>query len=745
MKNAERQDRDTFMTAARELFQLDAEQERDIRAAALIDIEFRSGEQWDDRLKAQRKAENRPALTFDKTHVYIQSVANEARQNKPQGKVVPIGGGATTDVATVINGILRHISYRSQADRAWDTALDYSCGSSFGYVRAITEYSTPTSFDQELRILPVQDPFTIYGVLIPSCLGEKCRHMFVVSRMKRDDYKAKYGTKESPVDFAAEEWKDCGDWLDKDTVRIAEYWRVETSTKMLRHVVGPDGSTRPIYTDDEDYEDSLEFVPDPDTGEPMERETDVDEVSFCKIDGVRVLPGSETKWAGDSIPCVAILGQQLIKNGDIFLFSLIRFIHDTQRLINIYESAIAEKIGLSTRVPYLGYKGQFKDPKFDDCNVKNYSYLEIELVKDPVTGAVLPIPTRQQLEEQIVALSAALQNEILNLKSGMGIYDQSLGEGRSEQSGTGIRSRQQQSNVINFHFSDNLNRAEWDLGLMMLKVIPKIYDRPGRQVRIVGEDQVHSVIVVNQPFKDEESGAIKHYPLDVGDYDVLYTVGPSYTTARQEAADTLQQFFQAAPQTVALLGDLWVGNLDYPWSREAARRLKAAAPQNIVNAPQDQGQGAIPPAIVQQMQKLTQDAQQAHAFAQSLHEKLESKQPEIDAKVQMHKEDLDFKREQLSVTAANYEAQAKNTAAIALLNEEIAVIKHERGLMAQQASQESAQQHAKEIAASGQAAATQSQDSAQAHQVSQQQSAQDASAAAQQSDQEAAQQQPEAA
>lgn len=700
-------DCDEFMRTARELFDLDCEQERAIRDAARIDLDFRSGEQWDTQLKAARTAEDRPALTFDKTHVYIQSVANEARQNKPQAKVNPIGGGATTDTATVINGIMRHVNYRSQSDRAWDTALDYSAGSSFGYVRAITEYADPKSFDQEVRVLPVVDPFQIYGVLIPACLGEKCRHMFVVSRMQRADYKAKYGTAEEPVDFDSGEWKNCGDWIDDKSVRVAEYWRLETATKTLRLILGKDGSTAPIYTDDKHYKDNLSFVTDPSTGEPMERAVEVDTVSFCTIDGTRVLPRTETQWVGDSIPCVAVLGQQLIVDGEIFLFSLIRFIHDTQRLINIYESAIAEKIGLANRVPYLGYKGQFKDGKWLDCNVKNYPYLEVEVV-NRADGTILPLPQRQQLEEQISALSAALAQEIQNLKSGMGIYDQSLGEGISEQSGVGIGKRQQQSNVINFHFSDNLVRAEWDLQLKLLKVIPKIYDRPGRQVRIVGEDQVHSVVVVNQAYTDDKTGAQKHYPLDVGEYDVVVTVGPSYTTARQEAADTLQQFFQAAPASVALLGDLWVGNLDYPWSREAARRLKLAAPQNIVNEPQDQQGGGgppVPPAIVQQIQKLTQDAQQAHAFAQSLHEQLATKQPELDSRERMHAADLDFKREQLAVTAATAEAQAKNVAAIALLNQEIAVIKHERGLTAQ--SDQQATQHAHEAAQ-----ATQSQQAA---------------------------------
>ena len=559
-----------FLELARKRFRDDCEAERDIRREAAIDLAFLSGQgQWlanDGQvdMKLARENSGRPALTFNKLPTYVQSVANEARQNKPQPKVNPIGGGATTDTATVITGIMRHIEYRSQADVAWDTGLDYSAGCSFGYARFTTEF-LPKSFDQEIRIDTVVDPFAVYGVLLPAARREPCRHAFVVTRISREEYTAKYGNAEDGSNFESSEWRDCEDWIDEKTIRIAEYWTCKTETKTLRLIQSADPAGTPIYKDDPGYTETLPFVLD-DDGKPKERDEDVDVVSMCQIDGARVLPGTKTTWVGDSIPIIAILGQQMIIDGKVHLFSLIRHVRDPQQLLNIYKSALAERIGLGNRVPYIGAKGAFKDPRWENANNVNYAYLEYEPVN--IAGVLAPPPQRQPLAVEIEDLSVAAAQEVEDLKSGMGIFDASLGSSGNETAGVAIGARQRQSNVTNFHFSDNLNRAEWELGRKLLKVIPKIYDRPGRQVRIVGEDQQHSVVVVNQPYTDDKTGKQKHYPLDVGDYDVVVTVGPSYTTARQEGAETLQQFFAAAPQTVPILGDLWVGSLDFPWARE---------------------------------------------------------------------------------------------------------------------------------------------------------------------------------
>src|ERR1017187_9043256 len=121
----------------------------------------------------------------------------------------------------------------------------------------------------------------------------------------------------------------------------------------------------------------------------------------------------------------------MIINGKVHLFSLIRHVRDPQQLLNIYKSAIAEKIGLGNRVPYVGYKGQFKDSRWENANNVNYAYLEAELITLP-NGSVAPLPQRQQMEEQIQALSVAAAQEVEELKSGMGIFDASLGSSGNE-------------------------------------------------------------------------------------------------------------------------------------------------------------------------------------------------------------------------------------------------------------------------------------------------------------------------
>src|SRR5581483_9623939 len=185
-----------FLERVRQQFRDCVEAERDIRREAEIDLKYVSGQgQWNDGIKLERELQGRPALTFSKLHTFVQSVQNESRQNKSQPKVNPIGGGATTEVANVINGILRHVQYRSQADVANDTALDYSASGGFGYFRFTTEY-TQKSFDQEIRILPVQDPFSVYGVLLPACRGKECRYAFIVDRISREEYRQRYGDPE---------------------------------------------------------------------------------------------------------------------------------------------------------------------------------------------------------------------------------------------------------------------------------------------------------------------------------------------------------------------------------------------------------------------------------------------------------------------------------------------------------------------------------------------------------------------
>jgi hypothetical protein len=102
-------------------------------------------------------------------HTFVQQVANEARQMRGEIKYVPAEDG-DQDTAEVYEGLARHIQYNSKARIAYETAVDYSAGGSFGYYRFLNDYCDDSGFNQEIKVVPVFDPFSVYGSSLPCLL-----------------------------------------------------------------------------------------------------------------------------------------------------------------------------------------------------------------------------------------------------------------------------------------------------------------------------------------------------------------------------------------------------------------------------------------------------------------------------------------------------------------------------------------------------------------------------------------------
>src|ERR1044072_1940325 len=211
----------------------DAEKEN--RECALDDIRFsRLDDQWPETIVQQRQTEQRPCLTINKMPAFIRQVVNDARQNKPSIKVHPVDSGADPKTAEIINGLIRNIEYTSNADVAYDTAIESSVSGGFGYWRVGMDYAYDDTFEMDLSIERVANQFAVYGD--PDSMSADSSDWnvaFVVEPMRKDDYKAKYKGKKNAdegdvcVDFESDAWKDAGAWLDDETVMIAEWWRRE--------------------------------------------------------------------------------------------------------------------------------------------------------------------------------------------------------------------------------------------------------------------------------------------------------------------------------------------------------------------------------------------------------------------------------------------------------------------------------------------------------------------------------------
>jgi hypothetical protein len=288
---------EAILAAARKDYERCRDAWKDNQDEARDDLRFgRLGEQWPDQIRRDRERENRPCLTFNKMPAFVRQVVNDARQNKPQIKVHPQDSGADPKVAEIISGLIRNIETSSDADVAYDTAIEHAVGQGFGFWRINTRYTSDDAFDQDIVIERVSNPFTIYGDPRSTAADSSDWNLaFVITTMSKDEYKRDHPDAEK-VDWDSD-FRDCPDWLTDDAVTVAEYW---TREKVRREIVAlSDGSI--IGTEElKDKAADLGAAGLAVVGEP--REVESWKVTQRLISGAEVLKTVE--WAGKYIPIV---------------------------------------------------------------------------------------------------------------------------------------------------------------------------------------------------------------------------------------------------------------------------------------------------------------------------------------------------------------------------------------------------------------------------------------------------------
>lgn len=591
------------------------------------DLRFRAGSpdngwQWPEQVRTSRTGDPtgaRPCLTVNKVKTHVAQIVNDIRQNRPSIKVIPVDDGADVDVAEMLNGIIRHIQYVSDADIAYDTAVDLSVTAGEGYIRVLTDYVDDNSFDQDVVIRRVRNMFTVFpdnNCVDPCCTD--ARKFFVVENMTQEEFEDRWPDA-SPIDWDFVGVGMKASWFANDRVRVAEWWRVELEKKTLK-----------LWSNGAKTLDN-EPVPPVMIGEApptiiKKRSVNVRKVIMRRINGVEVLETNE--WAGSTIPIVRVVGDEYDIEGEVYVSGLIRNTKDAQRMYNYHCSLEVEQIALAPKAPYVGAAGQFEghEDQWKTANVVNYAYLEYEPIVDEASGRAFPAPQRQMPPMPSQAIMQAKLGAADDIKSVTGQYDAAMGQRSNETSGIAIRTRDHQSETSTFNYVDNLTRAIRAVGRIIVEIIPKIYDTP-RIARMLGEDGSvdqakidPSIPTATQQMQSPDGKIAMLYNPTIGKYDVMVNVGPSYSTKRQESVEAMTQMTQANPQLWQVIGDLLVKNMDWPGAEDMAKRLKATLlPQvQALDKPADGGAPPMPPEAQQAMQQAMQHMQQMQQAIQQL-------------------------------------------------------------------------------------------------------------------------------
>jgi hypothetical protein len=560
-------DYDPRIQEAIEFLKLANEADTMNRQEALEDLKFGGGDQWPVELQNSRNLESRPVITVNKVDNYCRQVCNQQRQQRPRIKVHAMNTHEDMVDAQTIQGIVRHIENNSNADHAYDNAFEYAVRMGWGYFRVRTDYVSEDSFEQEIYIDPIDNPFTVYfdpNSVAPD--GSDADRCLITTMMPKKEFSKLYpdAAVDGGTSFTQRGTGDSqSEWITKEDIRLAEYFYTVREKATLYQL--SDGTS--TFAEDKDF-----FARLANAGIVVvdKRDSYKKTIKYCKLTAIDII--EEGTWAGKYIPIIPVYGRHIVIGDKRKKFGMIRYAKDPQRMYNFWQTSITEGVALAPKAKWLIAEGQDEGHENDWANANIKSFPLLRYKQTDIDGRPAPVPVRLQPEPPQAGIMDAAAGVDDDIKSIMGVFDPAqLKQGNI--SGKALNGQQQQVDLTNYDYYDNLTRSISHAGTIILDLLPKIYDTE-RVMRIIGDDGKPELLTVNQ--RDAVGRVLND--MTVGQYDVVMDTGPGYNSKRQEAVESMLPLLAADPALMQSCGDLVFRNMDWPGADVIADRLAAANP-----------------------------------------------------------------------------------------------------------------------------------------------------------------------
>ncbi len=607
---------DSRSDEAVEFMRLVNEAESFNRAEALEDLKFRFGDQWPAQMISSRTLEDAPIQVINETDSYCRQVVNHIRQQRPRGKAHPVNNTADVKTAKVITGIGRHIEVHSDAANAYDLAAEFAVTIGFGYWRVRHDYIADDSFDQDIYVDQVNNPFCVYfdpaSVLPDGSDQERC---LVTDTMRKTAFRKAYPSAvEQPFREGGSGDTRSMDWLTKEDIRLAEYFSVEKQRAdlvMLSH-----GGV--VYGDELPDAEILRAAGLSITGS---RPSWKRSVKWSKVTAFE--PLEEKTLPGRWIPVIPVYGVDVIIDGKRRKFGMVRFARDPQRIINYTQTSIVEYNAMAPKAKWLVAEGadEGHENEYAQANIRRFPVLRYKTTG--ADGKDIPPPQRIAPEPAPPGMMELGMLASQNLQRVLGMFDPVNLKHTGPKSGEAVRQETMQSEQSNYHFYDNLCRSINHTWRIFLNWTPVIYDTPNRVLRVIGDDGKPDLVTINQPQQTTQQGpngeqiAVEKVLNDVrvGDYDVVMETGPGFNTKRQESLALFTDLLKTPlGEPVAKVGaDLIVRMIDAEGAEALADRLAAANPLAQIDEKSE-----VPPRAQMMIKHLQQQVQEATQAMQAM-------------------------------------------------------------------------------------------------------------------------------
>lgn len=591
MAKAKTDDNADFLRIARERMDEAETADEENRERAENDLTFLTGDQWPEEIRRAREAEEKPCLTINGLPQFVRQVTGQIRQLNPAIRVVAVDNDATDDVAEVIAGLIKQVENQADAPSIYERAAETAAACGIGHWRVRSDYVEGETFDQELIIEPIHNPFSVFwDPLAKHPTRKDAGWCFITEEMRLEDFKKAYPDADTSSVTSENRPDSVHRWFTTETVTCAEYFYTEFDEYKIGLM--PDG----------------QIVRDPVAPMNVTKTRTIKEprIMWAKITGQEILEGP-TRIPSRWIPVFSVTGEEWHLGEEMYRSSVIRFAKDPQQLYNYSRSAHAETVALQPKAPFLvtahevaGFEGFW-----NQANSSNRPYLPFN--PDPAMGSRRPQRSSPPVPSTGLLQEISLAGE--DMKRTTGIYDASLGAKSNETSGVAIQQRQMESQLGSSIYADNMVKAILQCGKVMVSMIPSIYDTQ-RVVRILGDDDQEKAEIINAVMMTQD-GPVSINDMTLGKYDVRISVGPSYDTKRAEARDGMMEFLRVYPPAAQVTADLVAKSQDWPDADKFSDRLRKTLPAGVLDPDDmDDDERQQYEAAQQQMQQQQQQAVQ---------------------------------------------------------------------------------------------------------------------------------------
>jgi hypothetical protein len=514
--------------------------------------------------------ENKPKFEVNKIMLAVIRIVNEYRNNRITVDYVSKDGTENDKLAEVCDGLYRADEQASVADEAYDNAFEEAVGGGIGAWRLRTVYEDeedPENERQRIRFEPIFDADSSVFFDLNAKRQDKsdAKYAFVVTSMTRESYKETYN--DDPTDWPKIIHQYEFDWATPDVVFVAEYYKVEEKTEVIRIFEAIDGTeeryTQTDFANDETLEETLMAVG---TREVRQKRIKRMRVRKYIMSGGKVLEDAGY-IAGRNIPIVVVYGKRWFVDNIERCMGAVRLAKDAQRLKNMQLSKLGEISALSSIEKPIMTPEQVAGHQvmWAEDNLRDYPYLLVNPITGPDGNTQVTGPLAYTKSAAIPpAMAALLQITEQDMQDILG-NPQGADKMVSGVSGKAVEMIQTRVDMQTFIYMSNFAKGMKRCGEIWLGMAKEIYTEDKRKMKTIAPTGQAGMVELMQPTIDTETGAVvMANDLSAATFDVVAEVGPSSSSKRAATVRALTGMLQITqdPETQQVLTAMAMMNME---------------------------------------------------------------------------------------------------------------------------------------------------------------------------------------